>query len=146
MDMRTKWASFVDYRSDASRPLSTSSFRSDIMGLALVVFGWDFADPQSPLSRDDAYSLAKGAVDSDTTFYFTHPKSKQAFLTGNPPVSELPAATNPQVSNPKLTALFEEAKSRQRFPDGWSGYADWAKKPHVERFDGEEIELFDLQI
>jgi protein gp37 len=145
MDMRTKWASFVDYRSDASRPLSTSSFRADIMGLALVVFAWDFADPQSPLSSEDACSLAQAAKRSDTRFFFTHPKSKQAFLTGNPPISELPGATNPQVSNPGLTALFEEAKSHQRFPDGWSAYADWARKPHFKTFEGEEVELFDLR-
>jgi protein gp37 len=144
-DMRTKCASFVDYRSDASRPLAKSSFRSDIWGLALVVFGWDFADPQSPLSSEDACSLAQAAKHSGTRFFFTHPESKQAFLTGNPSISELPPATNPQVSNPGLTTLLEEAKSHQRFPDGWSGCADWGRKQHFKTFEGEEVEFFDLR-
>jgi hypothetical protein len=145
MDMRTKCASFVDYRSDASRSLSNSTFSSDITGLELVVFGWDFADPKSPLSSEDACSLAEAVVHSNTTFFFTHPKSKQAFLMGNPPMSELPSAANPYLNDPNLTALLEEAQSRQRFPDGWLGHADWAGKQHLRTFMGEEVELFKLR-
>ncbi len=143
--MRTQWASFVDYHSDASRPLSTSSFRSDIGGTKLVVFGWDFANPQSPLSPEDACSLARAAVHSGTGFFFTHPKSKQAFLTGTPPVSELPAATKPRVKDPNLEALIDRAQSSQNLPREWFGHADWARKPHFKGFEGEEVELFDYE-
>jgi hypothetical protein len=145
LDMRTHWASFVDYHSEASRPLSTIDLASEIGGAELVVFGWDFAEAQSLLSAEDALSLAQAAVHPDAAFFFTHPMSKQAFLTGNPRISQLPAAENPHMDDPNLMALLEEAQSRQRFPDGWLGHADWAGKQDFTTFMGDDVELFDLR-
>jgi hypothetical protein len=145
MDLRTRWASFVDYHSNASLHLSKSSFRSDISGIELVVFGWDFATPQSPLSLEDACSLARAAENSSTGFFFTHPISKQAFLTGTPPISELPAPTKPRVSDPSLAALIDRAQSCQNLPDEWFEHAVWGKNTHFEPFKGQEVELFDYR-
>ena len=144
--IRMKCASFVDYRSDPLRPLNKEDFLSYIKGLELVVFAWDFAAPKPPLSIEDAHILVHAALNADTTFFFTHPMSKQAFLLGNRSMSELPAAANPHLKDPNERALFEEAQSRQRFPDGWSGCANWGNNQHFKKPEGDEIELFDLQI
>lgn len=63
--MRTQWASFLDYDSGGARTLYTSIFQ----GTELVVFGWDFANPQSPLSREDALILAKAATAPKSRFF-----------------------------------------------------------------------------
>jgi protein gp37 len=139
--MRTKWASFVDYHSGGARTLYTSIFP----GTELVVFGWDFANPQSPLSPEDALILAKAATKPDSRFFFSHPKSRQAFLTGTPPVSELPAAKNPPVNNEDLKKLFENAQSSQYLPQEWFEHPFSGRKGAFQEFTGEEVKLFYYQ-
>ena len=143
--IRTQWASFLDYHSDPTRPLSTSDFRSELRDAELVVFGWDFADPPSPLSREDACSLAVAALRLDEIFFFTHPRSKQAFFSGAPNISDLPEPMKPSMNNPKLDRLIDRAQSLQNLPSGWLRHADWARKPHFKTFEGEKVELFDLR-
>lgn len=139
--VRTQWASFVDYHSGGSRTLYPSVFQ----GPELVVFGWDFATPQSPLSPKDALILAKAATEPGSRFFFTHPKSRQAFLTGTPPVSELPAAKNPPVNNEGLEKLFENAQLSQYLPQEWFEHPFSGRKGAFQEFTGEEVKLFDYQ-
>jgi protein gp37 len=141
--MRTIWVSLVDYHSDPSQPLSASTFRSEIRGTGLVVFGWDFASPQSPLSREDAYVLAKAATEPGTGFFFTHPTSRQAFLTGNPSVPDLSVPTKPRVNDPDLDTLFDRAQSKQDLPQEWFEHPFYGRKGAFQEFTGEEIQLFD---
>jgi protein gp37 len=145
ISMRTHWASFLDFHSEASHPLSKSTFRSVIRGIGLVVFGWDFTNPQSPLSSIDALALANAATESESRFFFTHPKSRQAFLTETPPVSELPAAKNPPVNDEGTRKLFENAQESQNLPREWFKHPFSGRKGAFQKFSGEEIQVFDYK-
>lgn len=142
---RINWVSLVDYHSDPSHSLFNSTFRSEIRGTRLVVFGWDFADRTSSLSREDAYVLAKAATKSESGFFFTHPKSKEAFLTGTPAISDLPEATNPTARG-EVRKMFELARLKEDLPEDWFRTPFSGRKGAFEDFIGEEVQLFDYKI
>ncbi len=143
--MRTSWVSLVDYHSDPLHPLSKTTFRPDIRGAELVVFGWDFANPQRPLSREDAYVLAKEATEPKSGFFFTHPDSRRAFLTGTPLISDLPEAKNPPVKDAGLQEAFERARSKQDLPRELIEHPFSGRKGVFKGFTGEKVELFDYK-
>lgn len=143
--MRTSWVSLVDYHSDPLHPLSKTTFRDDIRGAELVVFGWDFAKPQRPLSPDDAYVLAEAATEPGSGFFFTHPDSRRAFLTGIPPISGLPEATNPPVNDEAQRESVEGARSRQDLPREWFEHPFSGRKGVFKGFTGEQVQLFDYK-
>jgi hypothetical protein len=142
---RINWVSLVDYHSDPSRLLFNSTFRSEIRGTRLIVFGWDFANRPSPLSSKDAYVLAKAAAESESGFFFTHPKSKQAFLTGTPAISDLPEAMNPIAKDEGIKALFELARSKEDLPEEWFKNPFSGRNGAFEEFTREEVQLFDYK-
>ncbi|MFP5237653.1 MAG: DUF5131 family protein [Acidobacteriota bacterium] len=147
------WVSLVDYHSDPSRLLFDSTLRSDIRGTRLVVFGWDFASRPSPVLSEDAYVLAKVATepeqtnskqtDRESAFFFAHPKSRQAFVTGDSKISDLPQAMNPRVKNEKLKAMLDRAQSKQELPQEWLRRPFFGREGVFNEFTGEEVQLFD---
>jgi hypothetical protein len=107
------------------------------------VFGWDFAKPQWPLSPLDASVLAEAATEPNSRFFFTHPDSRQAFLAGVPPISDLPKAKNPPVQNKNLQALFERARSKEELPAEWFEYPFSGRKRVFRGVAGEKVQLVD---
>lgn len=139
-----RWVSFAGYRSDRSRPLSTSTLMKDLEDCAprLVVIGWDLANAPQDLTIDDACTLANAASHfGSIPFFHTHPGSRNRFLHGQTPA----LATKSIVQDRSSAALIESAEQLRRLPDEWLRMPFPPKNMKFEAFKGAPVEVFQLR-
>lgn len=139
-----RWVSFAGYRSDRSRPLSTSTFMKDLEDCAprLVVIGWDLANAPQDLTIDDACTLANAASHfGSIPFFHTHPGSRNRFLHGQTPA----LAPKSIVQDRSSAALIESAEQLRRLPDEWLRMPFPPKNMKFEAFKGPPVEVFQLR-